>query len=81
MVPQIVKLLNKMISPDMILIFSFVIVAGLTYLVALVAKKYIEERGISFGKHLIDADSRKKRRERSLIQEHPPGTSHHFEEI
>jgi peptidoglycan/LPS O-acetylase OafA/YrhL len=58
-VPQIAKSLNKMISPDVTLIFCFVIVVGLTYLIALVTEKHIEERGISFGKHLIDVKSRK----------------------
>lgn len=58
-VPQIAKRLNKIISPDITLIFSFLIVVGLTYLVAIVTEKNIEKKGMSFGKHLIDADSRR----------------------
>jgi peptidoglycan/LPS O-acetylase OafA/YrhL len=53
LVVGIVMLLGKEILPEFVLIFSVVLVTGLTYSIAKLSQKYIEIPGIQLGKILI----------------------------
>jgi peptidoglycan/LPS O-acetylase OafA/YrhL len=53
LVVGIAMLLDKEILPELVLVFSVVLVTGLTYSIAKLSQKYIEIPGIQFGKLLI----------------------------
>lgn len=53
LVVGIAMLLGKEILPELVLVFSVVLVTGFTYSIAKLSQKYIETPGIQFGKLLI----------------------------
>jgi peptidoglycan/LPS O-acetylase OafA/YrhL len=53
LVVGIAMLLGKEILPELVLVFSVVLVTGFTYSIAQLSQKYIEIPGIQFGKLLI----------------------------
>jgi peptidoglycan/LPS O-acetylase OafA/YrhL len=53
LVVGVAMLLGKEILPELVLVFSVVLVTGFTYSIAKLSQKYIETPGIKFGKLLI----------------------------
>jgi peptidoglycan/LPS O-acetylase OafA/YrhL len=53
LVPSIIGILGKQILPELLLILAFVLVVGLTFIVAVFSHRYIEVPGIRWGRALI----------------------------
>jgi peptidoglycan/LPS O-acetylase OafA/YrhL len=53
LIPKILYKIEKWILPELALVFSVILVTGLTFSIAVFSQKYIEAPGINFGKILI----------------------------
>ncbi len=53
LVPNMIGNLGKIIMPELLLIFSFILVTGLTFLISVFSHKYIESPSVRWGKVLI----------------------------